>query len=61
MQNIRVVIPDDVADKLDALARQEFRAPRQQAAALLADAVNRARLKPAADRALRALQARSAR
>jgi len=61
MQNIRVVIPDDVADKLAALARQEFRAPRQQAAALLADAVNRARLKPAADRALRALQARSAR
>lgn len=60
MQAIRVVIPDDVAAKLAELAQQEFRAPRQQAAALLVEAIEKARLAPVSDPALLALRARGA-
>lgn len=38
------MIPDDAATKLAELARREFRAPRQQAAALLVEAIKRAGL-----------------
>ena len=56
MQAIRVVIPDDAAAKLADLARQEFRAPQQQAAALLVEAIANARLSPISDPALLALR-----
>jgi hypothetical protein len=42
MQSIRVAIPDDTAQKLTDLARASFRAPRQHAAALLVDAIEKA-------------------
>lgn len=42
MQPIRVVIPDATAAKLQELASREFRSVRQQAAALLSEAVDRA-------------------
>ena len=44
MQALRVVIPDDAAAKLDELAHRQYRAPRQQAAVLLVEAIERADL-----------------
>jgi hypothetical protein len=58
VQAIRVLIPDDVAAKLTELARQEYRAPKQQAAVLLVEAVTKAELAPVKDRALAAMRAR---
>lgn len=49
MRSITLAIPDAAATKLAQLARQEFRAPRQQAAALLVDAIERAGLVAEAD------------
>lgn len=51
MASIRVVIPDTAAEKLAELAARRFRAPRQQAAALLVDAIERAHLDPSRDEA----------
>jgi hypothetical protein len=59
MQAIRVLVPDDVAAKLADLARQEYRAPRQQAAALLVEAIEKARLAPISDPALLTLRSRA--
>jgi len=42
VQSIRVVIPDAAATKLAELAERKYRAPRQQAAALLVEAIERA-------------------
>ena len=41
MHSIRVSLPDDAAAKLSELARAEFRGPRQQAAVLLIEALER--------------------
>lgn len=41
MQSLRVTITDEIAAKLLTLAEREYRAPRQQAAALLAAAIER--------------------
>ncbi len=44
MRSIYIAIPDDAADRLRELARREFRAPRQQAAILVLEGLERARL-----------------
>jgi hypothetical protein len=49
MRSITVAIPDTAAAKLAAVARHRFRAPRQEAAALLVDAIDRAGLVTEAD------------
>jgi hypothetical protein len=49
MRSITIAIPDAAAAKLTKVARQQFRAPRQQAAALLVDAIERAGLVADAD------------
>jgi hypothetical protein len=41
-RTLTVAIPDESASKLDALARDSFRRPKEQAAALLIDAIERA-------------------
>lgn len=46
MHSIYIAIPDDAADRLRELARREFRAPRQQAAILVLEGLERARLAP---------------
>jgi len=42
MRSITLAIPDGAAAKLAELARIHYRAPRQQAAALLVEAIERA-------------------
>jgi hypothetical protein len=42
VRSLTLVIPDAAAAKLNELARQNYRAPRQQAAALLVEAIDRA-------------------
>jgi hypothetical protein len=37
-----LVLPDEAADKLEALARDNYRRPKEQAAVLLVDAIERA-------------------
>ncbi len=44
MRSIYIAIPDDAADKLRELAQREFRAPRQQAAILVLEGLERAGL-----------------
>lgn len=39
---VQVAIPEEAAAQLAELARHEFRAPKQQAALLLTDAIERA-------------------
>jgi hypothetical protein len=46
MHSIYIAIPDDAADRLRELARREFRAPRQQAAILVLEGLERAKLAP---------------
>jgi len=61
MHSIYIAIPDDAADRLRELARREFRAPRQQAAILVLEGLERARLAPKhlpADRAGRVVAKR---
>lgn len=41
MRSLYVSVPDDTAEKLRRLAARERRAPRQQAAVLLMDALSR--------------------
>lgn len=40
MKSITLAIPDTTADKLAELARGQYRAPRQQAAAMLVEAID---------------------
>lgn len=42
MATIRVVIPDETDTRLRQIAAREYRMPRQQAAVLLAEAIERA-------------------
>jgi predicted transcriptional regulator len=42
MRSITLAIPDDTAAKLAELARRQYRAPRQQATALLVEGIERA-------------------
>jgi len=42
VRSLTLAIPDAAAAKLNELARQDYRAPRQQAAALLVEAIDRA-------------------
>jgi predicted transcriptional regulator len=42
MRSITLAIPDATAAKLAELARRQYRAPRQQAAALLVEEIERA-------------------
>jgi hypothetical protein len=44
MRSITLAIPDTAAAKLAEIARRQYRAPRQQAAALLVDAIEKAGL-----------------
>lgn len=44
MRSIYIAIPDEAADQLRELARREFRAPRQQAAILVLEGLERAGL-----------------
>ena len=49
LKRITIAVPENVAERLDRLARSEFRDRRQQAAALLLDGLERAE-KRAAER-----------
>jgi hypothetical protein len=49
MRSITLAIPDTAAAKLAELARRHYRAPRQQAAALLVEAIEKAGLAADAD------------
>jgi hypothetical protein len=42
VRSINLATPDDAAAKLAELARRDYRAPRQQATALLVEAIERA-------------------
>jgi hypothetical protein len=41
MRLINIAIPDDVASRLNELARREYRRPRDQAAVLIIDGLDR--------------------
>ena len=49
MRSITLAIPEGAATKLAELARIHYRAPRQQAAALLVEAIERADVASQAD------------
>jgi hypothetical protein len=42
VKSITLVIPENAATKLAELAQRQYRAPRQQAAAMLVEAIERA-------------------